>query len=464
MKRFIFSILCVAVFFVGLGALVEKTGAKFKSDEKALALIAKSRQAIGGDAAVANVKSLTIVGRTTHSFKVDGTVRSDEGETELALQLPDKMMRSIKIGHDDGKGEAVKTINRQMDVVVTDDKPGQMKVSVGGSGHVEGHGAGTATHVIVKKDGGTVTELTGEEAEKWIAEHGDAGAGAMKIVVKKSDGTVETVNGGDGVKGGMLVRKVDGGNATFKTEDGKTVVLKSTDGGGANVERHVIMHPGDGDTTTFKTEDGNTVFMKKSDGVASGKMIVGDGDHVMFNRVGPGDGHAGMRQNELLRTTLSLLLTAPAGIDVSYTYAGDGDVDGTSCDVVVAEFGGSAYKLYLSKTSSLPVMMSYKGMPEPQVMTFRTKAPDGSGDTKDNVMFTRKVEGGPIAAAADVNVKFSDYRTVGGVQLPYKWTQTSGDASETFDVTTYEINPANIAEKFQGQKVMVRTAKPDGQK
>ena len=37
-----------------------------------------------------------------------------------------------------------------------------------------------------------------------------------------------------------------------------------------------------------------------------------------------------------------------------------------------------------------------------------------------------------------------------------------GDAYETFDVTNYEINPANIAEKFQNQKVMVRMKKPDG--
>ena len=32
---------------------------------------------------------------------------------------------------------------------------------------------------------------------------------------------------------------------------------------------------------------------------------------------------------------------------------------------------------------------------------------------------------------------------------------------ETFDATSYEINPANIGEKFKDQKIMVRTAKPD---
>ena len=51
MKRFVISILSIAVFFVGLGSLVEHVGAKFKSDEKALEIVRKARIAIGGDAA-----------------------------------------------------------------------------------------------------------------------------------------------------------------------------------------------------------------------------------------------------------------------------------------------------------------------------------------------------------------------------------------------------------------------------
>ena len=54
---------------------------------------------------------------------------------------------------------------------------------------------------------------------------------------------------------------------------------------------------------------------------------------------------------------------------------------------------------------------------------------------------------------AEFQVKFSDYRSVNGVQLPFKWTQTVGGAEdETFDVTSYDINPANIAEKFNEPK------------
>src|SRR6266404_5342111 len=105
MKRFIFSILFVSVFCIGLGALADKAGANFKSDEKALAIIRDARQAIGGDAAIAAVKSLSIVGQSTHTIKFDGVDRSEQGETEIALQLPDRLMKMTKIGHGEG-GEA----------------------------------------------------------------------------------------------------------------------------------------------------------------------------------------------------------------------------------------------------------------------------------------------------------------------------------------------------------------------
>jgi hypothetical protein len=48
--------------------------------------------------------------------------------------------------------------------------------------------------------------------------------------------------------------------------------------------------------------------------------------------------------------------------------------------------------------------------------------------------------------------------------LPYKWTTSiGGKVSEILDVTAYDVNPSNIAERFKGQKVMVRMKKPEGQ-
>lgn len=363
MKRFFISILCVTVFCIGLGALVEDVGARFKSDERALALIKQARIAIGGDPSIAAVRSMVIKGNTTLTLKVDDVTRTEQGEAEIALQLPDKMSKTVKIGRHDGSDAGEKVISKQHDVII-------MR---GGEGHGE---AGQARKVMLKKvDGGGDAEVE-------------------KIIATEKEGE-------------------------WKTADGKTVTVRKA-GDGNRVEDVIVRH---------------------------GKGEVGK--HA--------EGH---RQNELLRTTLSLLLTAPEGMDVNYTYAGEGDVDGTSCNIVNAEFGGSNFKLYLSKASSLPVMISYQGHAMPRVMVFKAKTTDGAPIDDKLVTFNHKIDAPEMA---EIQVKFSDYRGTNGVQLPYKWTTTvAGQTSEVFEVTGYEINPANIAERFQNQKVFVRKAK-DGQ-
>lgn len=365
MKRFIFSILAVSVFFTGVGALLEKAGARFRSDEKALALIQQARQALGGDSAINSVQSLRIVGQTSRTFNFNGSSKTVQGETEIAMQLPDKVMRMMKIGHDDGlPGDQM--VQRQVDVVVVGKDKGGKEVTVTTDGDAPGN--------VVKQ-----------------------------IVIKRPDGTTEELSGADAEK--VIVR----------------------------------------------------------DGAALPGKVTSDGERQIVIRKGDADAHEKMKHNELLRLTLGLLLTAPQGLDVSYTFGGESDVDGTACNIVVADVAGSAYKIYLGKSSNLPVMMTFTGLRMPNMMFFKKEGGAPEPEAKDKMVFMRKVDG-PPAETAEFQVKFSDYRTVSGVQLPYKWTQTvGGTADEIFDVTSYEVNPANIAEKFQHNKVMLRTANPDGQ-
>src|SRR6188508_2344866 len=128
MKRFFFSILFVSVFCIGLGALADRAGATFKSDEKALALIQKARLAIGGDAAINNVRGMVIVGNTTRVFKIDGADHSESGETEIAMQLPDKLMKMVKLG--DGSDRGIRMLDKQVNVVVASDQKGKIDVTV----------------------------------------------------------------------------------------------------------------------------------------------------------------------------------------------------------------------------------------------------------------------------------------------------------------------------------------------
>lgn len=379
MKRFIISVLSVAVFFVGLGSLAEHVGAKFKSDEKALDIVRKARTAIGGDAALAEVRSLVITGQSIHNIKVGDAQRAEPGETEIALQFPDKLSTRIKIGKDDGTG--AKMMSEQHDVVVVAKGGDAQKMKITGDGN------------------GTFTTSDGKT-----------------VVIKE---------------------RAPAGDATFTTEDGKKVMIRKIEGEG---------------------ESGAHVWKVKSDDKTAGDK------NVVFARAGhPGmEGKHGVRHNELLRLSLALLLTAPEGIEVNYTFVGESDVDGVAVNIINAEFGGSSYKLFIGKSNNLPVAMSYVGMGAPKVFTFTKKADGAPEDAaRDHVMFTTKLD---APETVENFVKFADYRSTGGVQLPYKWTTSvGGNVTETFDVTSYDVNPANISERFANQKVMVRTKKADNQ-
>jgi hypothetical protein len=355
MKKFIVMILAVATFFVGLGGLVESVGAKFKSDEKALELIRRARLAIGGDAAIESVRSMTIQGKVTKTFDVEGSARSEQGEVEINLELSGKMNKSLRIGN---APEGANLAQKRVEMVVID-----------------------------KADADNV---------KFRVEKQAAPAeGNGTFVLKRRDGATEDI-----------------------TIDGK---------------EPIILSRADSEKATFSVEDGKTVVVRKAD------VINGAGNS---------------RQHELARTTLALLLNAPEGLDIAYKYAGEGSVDGAACDIVEAQIAGASVKLYLDRASSLPRMMSYQGV---KPIAIRVKKDEnGEGETKT---FIRQM---PNNETVEFQVKFSDYRSVNGLQLPFLWTQTvAGKADEMIEVTNYEINPANISEKFKDvpQKIIVRSPK-----
>lgn len=377
MKKFIISVLCVAVFFTGLGSLVQNAGAKFKSDERALELVRLARTALGGEEAIANVKSLSIKGRQTMTFNINGTSTEKTGEVEIAMQLPNQLTKMLKFG--DGNGTSQQVIGHEV-VVVVKDADGKILTE-----NVKGVVAGKPINVQVENAGGQ------EE----------------KIIVRSADGTTEEIKGA-------------GNEGEFITSDGKKVKIR-------------------------RVEGGNATFTTNSDG----------GKPMIITENVKGVSHP--RQNEMLRLTLALLMTAPQGIDVSYTFGGEESVDGTNCNVVNAEFGGETFKIFLNKSSNLPVAMNYRGHNMAKVVT-TSKMPKGDAENMKVI-----VKSAGDMQTVDYQVKFSDYRSVNGVQLPYRWTTTSaGNPNETMEVTAYEVNPANIAEKFnkQPQRIMMRVEKP----
>ena len=377
MKKFITATVGTAMFFLGVGAIVESATAGYKSDEKALEIIRKARTAIGGDPALAEFRSLVIKGQSSLTVSVDGADRLEQGETEIALQMPDKMIKSVRIGKGDGTAEI--TNKEVFDVVISN---------------------------------GDIDPAPGE---------------AKRFVVRKMDGNEPA---GDAK---VFVRELNG------------------EKGNVEIDEHV---------EEIKTEDGKKFTIVRKGDAPEGSLAGKEGNVLIDRKIGPG--HGGVRQNEMLRMTLALLLTAPQGMDVTYTYGGDSSLDGTAVSLVSASFGGNSFKMYFDRSSYLPVAMSYSGHATP-VRFARIKKDDGEpNDKADVVRFERRLAG--AAEGVERLVRFADYRTVNGVQLPHKWTTSvGGKVSEVFDVTAYDVNPSDIGERFKAQKVMVRMKKPGGQ-
>jgi hypothetical protein len=338
-------ILSVATFFVGLGGLIEGVGAKFKSDERALEILRQARQALGGEQSITAVRSLTITGRATKTFDFGETQKTEQGEWEVNLQLPDKFSRKMLLRKESGDG---KTENVDKEIIVV--------------------------------------RQSGELKEKIMVPPGEEGGDKKRVVFNiKNDGGEKTIVDGSG----------------DKVQDRKVIVDKLRAGGE-------------------------------------------------------------FQHNEMFRTTLALLLTPPQGVEVSYKYAGEGSVDGASCDIVEALANGSTIRLFVNKDSHLPAMISYQA---PKMFIIKIKKDEsGKANTTEDVKVMRDTlrEKMPAPEMAEYQVKFSDYRSVGGVQLPFRWTQTvGGKDDETIEVASYELNPANIAEKFKEAptRVFVRTPK-----
>ena len=122
---------------------------------------------------------MTIAGRTTHTVKVDGTERSEQGETEIALQFPDQLMRKFKTGHVGGTGE--RTVSRHQEIVIAKTGTGE-----GVKPLLEDHDVDIVTDdgkkFTIKKQAGGDAAFTTEDGKKVIVRKMESGAeGDLKI-------------------------------------------------------------------------------------------------------------------------------------------------------------------------------------------------------------------------------------------------------------------------------------------
>jgi hypothetical protein len=157
---------------------------------------------------------------------------------------------------------------------------------------------------------------------------------------------------------------------------------------------------------------------------------------------------------EHARYVLALLLSSPSGYDIEFTYAGEAVADDGRADVIDATGPENfAARLFLDKETHLPLMLTYRA-PKPRMLTSMMRSTDDKKKQEDHLKEAREKAAQELATASpelvEMQLRFADYRKVGGLMLPHRITQGSdGEVNEEWDIKTYELNPQFKADKFQ---------------
>ena len=275
-----------------------------------------------------------------------------------------------------------------------------------------------------------------------------------KRITKIADGSDAATGSNAQTQRVEIIRQADGADFIFDKADGETslpegekiLVFKSKDG--ENLEavpegkQKMFLRFGESGNGEWENDNGETVKLEEQNAV--------------FGRI---SGAGSLQSNELQRLLIGLLLRTPDEAAASYTFEGENLVGGNAANVVGIHSDQGDMKLYLDKATNLPVMLSFSGVGLAQFMTFDKKPePDSANPESPIVLFSRKKM--EILPQEETQLRFSDFRAVGGILLPYKWTtSTEGVIEETFEITSYEINPANINDRFTDGKFKVRWSK-----
>lgn len=177
----------------------------------------------------------------------------------------------------------------------------------------------------------------------------------------------------------------------------------------------------------------------------------GEGGNVIIRKAPAGEGagtQAHRFTHDFARQMLGLLLRPVAAAPVQFTYAGKGEFGEATADVVDATgAAGFAVRLFLDSGTHRPLLMTYKGV-EP-AMTIRTMQMSGSKKDAEKAAGNAAAQMQP-PQEKQFEVKFSDYRQVGGIWLPFQITRAvEGKVSEELTIKDYRINPAFKADEFK---------------
>lgn len=255
---------------------------------------------------------------------------------------------------------------------------------------------------------------------------------------------------------GELPAKLEGQKGVFvfrKDKNGKTKVSSDDSGKVRVTDNKVIIEKEDGTVEEIDLDEAKSqkVIVKRAgngetidivgEGEGDGTWVTEDGKKIKVRK----EVHRGHSRhgNEMARMTMALIMNAPFDGSYTYKYAGVENIDGYPSNVIdVTPASGGAFRLFLDAGTSLPRAIAYQSH---QINFFFSD----KKMSKEQLIEMKK----KTAAGAERLMKFDDFRTVGSLNLPHRWTVMNGSKIEkTVDVTSIDINPTDLSSKFGNGK------------
>lgn len=184
------------------------------------------------------------------------------------------------------------------------------------------------------------------------------------------------------------------------------------------------------------------------------------GGMVMIRRPGAEgpDGQAAEMRSlraEFTRNLLSFILAAPPSFPLEFSYVGEAEAEDGRAEVIdLKGADGFAARLFLDKETHRPLMLSYRA--RQARIGMMTRRIDGAASREEAEKKAREEaerhaqEQPQEEKEVEVQVFFSEYRSVDGVSLPHQITRSiEGKASEEWELKKFKINPPLKAERFK---------------
>jgi hypothetical protein len=179
------------------------------------------------------------------------------------------------------------------------------------------------------------------------------------------------------------------------------------------------------------------------------------GGTIMFRRAEdrPGGEADALRATraDFARNVLSLLLNSTQDLPLEFAYAGQAQSPDGVAEMIDAKApGGFSARLFLDKKTYQPLMMTYRA-PKPQmkVMTQKFSGSREEAEKKKEEIEKEAAKTTPPQQEADIQIFFSDYRSVDGILLPHHISRAvDGKTSEEWDVKKYKVNPQLKPDSF----------------